>query len=915
MKKEHRFLNTLLDQIIEEQVSPDIYEEIRPFTKICEELENEFDAQKIKKLFSCLERMNTDTLLSLIRGHAIYFQLINIAEDVYYHCRDREKLKNKVLIGGSIQECIKSLEEKCISEKKIQEVLDKLCIEPVMTAHPSETKRQTILNKHFKIHKYLLNILTYPHSKHEVDSLREFILSEIQKLWQTGDIRLEKQTVLQEVRDGLFYFREIFYNIIDLIYKELKDALKDYYPDTQFIIPSFLRIGSWIGGDRDGNPNVTSEITYRTFELHKETILKKYIASMNELIIGFSQSRYLVPVSQALNKSLREEIKTFSSSYKKITSRNPHEPFRQKGSFILQKLMNTLKNNQHDTEFISESYSTAEEFLDDLLILKKSLLESRGERIARVELEPLIRKVEVFGFHLAKLDIRQHSERHQNAIHEVFKKLKLYAPDYKNLGDKEKVRILSKEIESLRPLIPHYLTFSQETTETLSVFQKMAKAITEISSDCLGSYIISMTHGVSDLLSVQLLAREAGLCGENDQHSYYSSIDIVPLFETIDGLRRSHIILEELFNNTAYMKNLRARNNVQEVMIGYSDSNKEGGILTSNWELYKAQKRLSKVAEKYRIKLKIFHGRGGSISRGGSDHFGKAIEAQPKETIKGKIKLTEQGEVISYKYAYDHTAVSRLELLVSKVISATLTSSEEDINIKIYEEAIEKISLFSYQAYRQLLEDSDFFKYFKEATPFLKIPLLNIGSRPVHRKKKDSLDDIRAIPWVFSWTQSRHIISGWYSAGTGIKKFIDLDPENHMALLQEMYDKWLFFQTLIENIVMNIAKSDMNIAYCYSSIVDDKKVRERIFGLLRKEYDLTREVVLKIKKQKTLLHDTSFLLQSLSLRKPYVDLINYIQIVLLKQLRKNPDLQKDEEFIKTILRTINCIAAGLRNTG
>ncbi len=914
MKKEREFLKSLLAQIMEEQVGSHVYELTKPLVKICEELENDFESAKANKLFKRLEKLDKDTLFSLIHSHSIYFQLINIAEDVFFHCRDREIFKSEALVGDFIQESIRDLREKGVTEKKIQKALGELSIEPVMTAHPTEAKRQTVLFMHLKIYHYLMKKATFSHNLHEMEALKESILTEIQKLWQTGDIRLERPTVIQEVYQGLFYFKETFYNIIDLIYKELEDSLKDYYPDTRFKIPPFLRVGSWIGGDRDGNPHVTPEITHQTLKLHKDVILNKYISSMDELIKGLSQSRFLVPESKTLNKSLQEEKELFPSS-EKIISRNPHELFRQKGSFIRQKLTNTLLNNQQDREFIPESYSSADKFMEDLITLRKSMQESKGDRIARVELDPLIRKVEVFGFHLAKLDIRQHSERHHSAINEIFMKVQLNTGDYIGLSEKKKEKILSQEIESLRPLIPNYLTFSRETTETLSVFRKMAEVRNEISKDCLGSYIISMTHSVCDLLAVQLLAKEAGLCGKNDQQIYYSYIDIVPLFETIDDLRRSQTILESLFNNKTYMRNLKARNNIQEVMIGYSDSNKEGGILTSNWELYSAQKRLSLTAKKYKVKLKIFHGRGGTISRGGSEYIGKAIAAQPKETVKGKIKMTEQGEVISFKYAYAHTATMRLGLLVSNVISATLSPPEESSSIKKYEKALDKISQYSYQSYRQLVEHPDFFKYFKEATPFPEIPLLNIGSRPARRKKTDALEDIRAIPWVFSWTQSRHLISGWYSAGSGIKKFIDENPEKNEALLKEMYDKWLFFQILIENIVMTLVKTDMNIANYYSLVMKDEKVRKTVFGLCKKEYDLTSEMVLKITQQETLLHSTSPLSQSLSLRKPYVDLINYVQIILLKRIKKNPDLRKDREFVQTILRTINCIAAGLRNTG
>ncbi len=916
IKGDHEFLRDLLDQILEEQVGSYIYDVIRPLMETCKELREEFDGQKAEQLLRALDELDPDTLFIIIHSHSIYFQLINIADDVYNHCIDREKLQSEAIVGGSMEECIKLLKEKGLTATDFQDILDELCITPVITAHPTETKRQTILEKHLKIYKYLLNKATYTHSPHEFNALKELILTEIQKLWQTGDIRLEKPTVLQEVKNGLFYFQEIFYDVIDPLYKELEDSIKDYFPDHHFRISPFLTFGSWIGGDRDGNPYVTTEITRQTLRLHKETILKKYLESVDELMDDFSQSKYLVPISETLNKSLEEEIKRFHHSYTRVIERNPHEPFRQKVIFIRQKLANALSNNRHDTEYIPESYDTVDEFMDDLLLLRKSLLESRGERVALVELDPLIRKVKVFGFYLAKLDIRQIGERHHMAIHEILRKLKLYTPDYMSLSDKEKVDILTQEIDSLRPLVPYYLTFSSETQDTLAVFQEMARLREEVSPDCLGSYIISMTHGVGDLLAVQLLAKEAALCGEDDQNNYYSYIDIVPLFETIEDLRQSDKILEDAFTNTGYMRNLKARGNIQEVMIGYSDSNKTGGILTSNWELYNAQKRLSSVAERYGIKLMIFHGRGGSISRGGSDYTGKAVESQPKGTLKGKIKITEQGEVISYKYAYQHTAIMRLELLVSKVISASITSPEEDpARIAVYEDALDKISHYSYEVYRELIDHPKFFQYFKEATPFQKIPLLNIGSRPSKRGKTDNLDDIRAIPWVFSWTQSRQLVSGWYGVGAGIQKYIDEDPETHEALLQEMFNNWLFFSILIENIVMTLVKSDMDIAYVYSSIVEDEGVRKSIFTMIRDEHDLTSQLVLKIKGQESLLLESSPLRQSLKLRKPYVDLINFIQIILLKRLRKTPELSEDQDYINSILRTINCIAGGLRNTG
>ncbi len=924
-KVEHEYLKSLLNDILEEQIGSCLYKKISSLINRCTTTKNSLinkendllnqNTLSSKELLHCLEDLDNDTIFALVHSYNIYFQLINIAEDIFYHHQDQEKLKSEAMVGDSIINCISSIKDKGIAKDKLKKLIKNIEITPVITAHPTEAKRQTNLQKHLKIYKYLMNMTSYPHSKHELDNLRKLILVEIQKLWQTGDIRLEKPTVIQEVHNMLFYFDKVFYNVIDLIYKELEDSLNDYYKDTKFDITSFLKFGSWVGGDRDGNPNVTTAITRETLKLHKELILKKYISSINQLIEDFSQSKYLTPHSNILHESLNEDIKLFSKESESIINRNPHEPFRMKLAFISKKLNNTLLNNANKDKFISQSYHSPDDFLDDLLKLRKGLLESNGLRLAQVELDPFIRKVKVFGFHLAKLDIRQHSERHHLALSEIFNELNIYY-NYINLHHNEKIKILTHELNSKRPLIPCYLSFSKDTTESFSIFKEMLYLKKEISKDCLASYIISMTHDISDLLAVQLLAKEAGLCGESDnEQKYFSYIDIVPLFETIEDLRLAHIIMEQAFNNPSYRKNLNARNNIQEIMIGYSDSNKEGGIIASNWELHQTQKRLTEMSDKYNIHLKLFHGRGGTISRGGSDYSGKAIASQPEGTIKGKVKMTEQGEVLSYKYSYNHTAIIRLGLLVSNVISSTLNISRKSPSrIKDYETALDKISKYGYSYYRKLIDNPNFFKYFKEATPFNEVTLLKLGSRPAKRKNSDELSDIRAIPWVFSWTQSRHLLSGWYSIGYAINKFIKEDPEKHKALLTEMFDKWLFFQILIENVVMNLVKTDMDIAKNYASIVSDNKVKE-VYDIIKKEHDLTVDVILLIKNQDKLLLDSSSLKKSIDLRKPYIDFINHIQIILLQRLRKNSNLAKDQNFINLILRTINCIAAGMRNTG
>jgi len=564
-------------------------------------------------------------------------------------------------------------------------------------------------------------------------------------------------------------------------------------------------------------------------------------------------------------------------------------------------------------------YRNIEEFLEDLNIIKRSLNANKGGRIARLEILPFIRQVEAFGFHLAKLDVRQHSESHRIAVAELLEKAGIITgiPFYLALPEQDKVKILSGELASIRPLVPDYARFSPETKEVLDTFKVIKYAQDKISWEGVGSYIVSMTHNASDILTAQLLAKEAGLCGTSDDNELFNRLDMVPLFETIDDLRRAPAILKSLLSNHTYRSYLAKRDNIQEVMLGYSDSCKDGGMLTSGWELYHAQKIITEMAAEYKIKLKLFHGRGGTVGRGGGPTH-KAILAQPRGTVNGLIKITEQGEVISSKYANLGTALYNLNLLVAGVMEAALPSGQWKVSSgqeRVYENAFEEISGVSYKLYRGLINDPDFLTYFYQATPIEELEHLNIGSRPAYRKGKGKVEDLRAIPWVFSWNQSRHIIPSWYPFGSSLRLFVKNDGLRE-RLLKEMYEKWPFFNNLVDNVQMAIAKSDMHIASLYSTLVKEKRIREKIYNKIHREFNLTIKMLLKITGQKRILDNDPLLQRSIAMRRPSIDPVNYIQIALLRKLRRGQmQGSESEKSIAALMMSINCIAAGLKNTG
>ncbi|HLA50636.1 MAG TPA: phosphoenolpyruvate carboxylase [Thermodesulfobacteriota bacterium] len=659
------YLKTILYQALTEQVGKRLLKVIDDLSKkTILSKDWSYDPQKgarmpalSGKLFKTIRRLSLSETARIIQAYSINFQLINLSEENFGMQDRRRKERQGLTVSGSIEDCVREFRETDVTPDEIQLLLNRLSITPVITAHPTEAKRRTVLEKHRKIYLSIFKKESPIWTDREREAIREEILGEVEKLWQTGDIRLERPKVKEEVLNGIFYFNKTFFDALPRIYDELCRQLQRYYPGYKFSIPpSLLLFGSWVGGDRDGNPFVTSEKTKWTLISHKELIIAKYMQIISRLISSLSISMQFILPGKEFLASIKEDANAMGAEGQRIIARNPYEPYRQRLSLIRKKLENTNANKD-------VFYRNIEEFIEDLNIIKRSLNANKGGRIARLEILPLIRQAEAFGFHLAKLDIRQHSEIHRVAAAELLKKAGIVTdiPFYLALPEQDKVKILSGELTSIRSLAPDYARLSHETKEVLDTFKVIKYAQDKISWEGVGSYIVSMTHNASDILTVGLLAKEAGLSGISDDNEIFNRIDIVPLFETIDDLRRAPQILIALFSNPAYRRYLAKRDNIQEVMLGYSDSCKDGGILTSGWELYHAQKIITEAAAEYKIKLKLFHGRGGTVGRGGGPTH-KAILAQPRGTVNGLIKITEQGEVISSKYANLGTALYNLNL-------------------------------------------------------------------------------------------------------------------------------------------------------------------------------------------------------------------------------------------------------------
>lgn len=915
LRRDVRFLGNILGEVLVHQGGRELLDIVEKIREMSKALRAEFVPELYEEFKSTISRLSPEVRHQVIRAFAIYFQLVNIAEQNHRirRKRDYERSAGESVQPGSIEDAVQTLKHKNISIDDVKSIINSISLELVMTAHPTEATRRAVLDIHKRIAEGVMELDNPTLTYREREKLREKLLNEVLILWQTDELRDRKPTVIDEVRNGLYYFDQTLFDVLPNVYEELERCLNKYYPDEKWHVPDYLRFGSWIGGDRDGNPSVTADITWETLNMHRQLAIHKYRQRLKELMGLLSFSTNIVEVSNELIQSIRRDREHIEIKGADIW-RNATEPYRIKICFMLEKLANTRNDALKGTPM---RYNSAEELKDDLLIIDRSLRHHFADYVADTHLRKLIRQVELFGFHLLTLDIRQHSKEHENAMTEILAKMHI-VDDYSALSEDEKIELLHKLLNDPRPLTSSYLDYSEATRECLDVYQTVYRAQQEFGTECITSYLISMTQGASDLLEVMVFAKEVGLFRKEKDGTVRCTLQAVPLFETIDDLHAAPGIMTRLFELPIYRQAVAARGDLQEIMLGYSDSNKDGGVVTANWELRVALNEITNAAKQYDVKLKFFHGRGGALGRGGMP-LNRSILAQPPHTIGGGIKITEQGEVLSSRYSMQDIAYRSLEQATWALITAArlakfpLRRPEEEAG---WETITKRISDTALEKYQDLIfRDPDFMTFFKESTPLSEVGELNIGSRPSKRKNSDRFEDLRAIPWVFAWTQSRYLLPAWYAAGTGIRAYLDEDPEG-MEKLRTMYAKFPFFRSLIDNLQMALAKADLLIAREYASMIKDSAIRDRIFGQIEAEYKLTSDLILQITGQDNILDNVPVIKDSIQLRNPYVDPLSYLQVRLLSELRELRMKDEDDpELLREVLLTINGIAAGMRNTG
>lgn len=913
LRRDVRFLGNILGEVLVHQGGNELLNVVEKIRETSKALRAEHTPELFQEFINMIQGLDSDRRHQVIRAFAIYFQLVNIAEQNHRirRKRDYERSAGQTVQPGSIEMAVQTLKEKGFGYTEVQDILGTLSLELVMTAHPTEAMRRVILDIHKRISEDVMLLDNPTLTLREREQLREKLLNEVITLWQTDELRDRKPTVLDEVRNGMYYFHETLFHVLPDVYEELERCLEKYYPEHRWHVPTYLRFGSWIGGDRDGNPSVTSDVTWETLKMQRKLALREYQRILVELMGNLSFSTNIVTVSEDLLASIDEDRKNIVLK-RGDAWRNEKEPYRIKLAYMISKLNNVLDDNKTGQ---ADRYASPEELINDLKLIDRSLRYHYADYVADTYVKKIIRQVELFGFHTATLDIRQHSQEHENAMKEILAHMNI-VEDYSALSEDEKIDLLAGLLNDPRPLTSSHFSYSESTQECLDVYRTIYRAQKEYGKNCINSYLISMTQGASDLLEVMVFAKEVGLYRREPDGTNVCTIQSVPLFETIDDLHAAPAIMKRLFELPVYRNCVSAMDDLQEIMLGYSDSNKDGGVVTANWELLVAMNEITAVSHDYNVKIKFFHGRGGALGRGGMP-LNRSIMAQPPHTLGGGIKITEQGEVISSRYSLKGIAYRSLEQATSALLTAAMAARlETPVDESQWKDIIISISEASLEKYQDLVfNDPDFFRFFKESTPLPEVGELNIGSRPSKRKNSDRFEDLRAIPWVFAWTQSRYLFPAWYAAGTGLQSFYQGKEEN-MKVLQDMYQNYPFFRTLIDTVQMAVAKADMNISKQYTAMVTNEETRRRVKGQILAEYELTKELLLKITGQQDILDSVPVIQESIRLRNPYVDPLSYLQVQLLTELRSLREQNEDDsELIREVLLTINGIASGMRNTG
>ncbi|MCL4266455.1 MAG: phosphoenolpyruvate carboxylase [Anaerolineae bacterium] len=911
-------LGDILGRVIRHQAGIEIFEleeRIRALTK-ARRIDPQMDIDgRLETIVAGLTISQTELVA---RAYATYFELVNLAEEInrVRVLRERERAAHPQPLQESIAAAITQLRQLGVDEYEMGKLLDKLRLELVFTAHPTQAKRRTVLSKLRRISHALTELHVRELLPVEEEKLLAHIRAEVTSLWLTNRTRTAVITVSDEVKTGLYYVDATIWDIIPDVYAAMVTAVSENYP-TLKPPRQFLTFGSWIGGDRDGNPNVTADVSAETLRLHRGLAVEKHRATAVHLNRSLSVSDTLTPIPPEFMAALTE-VKNQTEHLAFLANRYPNEPYRLWAATLAEDLAHASRGDMVSRLKGLSNRPLRMKSKDDLLrpldLMNQSLHQAGLEDIAHDDLAHFRRQAQVFGLHVAALDIRQYSDYNTAVLGELLQKLGLHN-DFGALDGDGRAATLSDLLAQPNPDLTTLTDLSAEAEETLQLFQILKRGVDFYGREILGQYIVSMTHGPEDILAPLLLAKWHGLClqPDNDQEG----LTFVPLFETRDDLRRAPEVMTHLFTHPAYAPHLARAGRRQTIMIGYSDSNKDAGYMAANWELYQAQETLAETCRAHEVEIMLFHGRGGTIARGGGP-ANRAILAQPPGSVNGRIRITEQGEVIDERYG--HPAIARRHL--EQVVHATLLASADPRHGALprvqpaWRAAMDELAAISYRAYRQLIyETPALLEYWQQATPIAEISQMRIGSRPSRRTAKATFDSLRAIPWGFSWMQSRHVLPGWYGVGAALETFGK--PPANGQLLADMYRDWPFFQVVLDNAQVSLAKADMDIARLYASLVSDKTVREQIYGEIKAEFDRTVAWILRITGQRELLDNDLTLQRSVRQRNPYVDPLNFIQVGLLRKLRylSEQESQTAQELLHTIFLTINGIASGLKNTG
>ena len=917
LKENIRYLGRVLGDVIKAKDGAYIFDVIESIRKTAVKFHRENDQAANEHLESLLKELTPDETISVVRAFSYFKHLINIAEDLY--SRQQTRLNEDNLLPGKLAYSVANLLQKKIPFKKVKDFFKTALVSPVLTAHPTEVQRKSVLDVELTLSK-LLAERSNSLSKKELERNHLLILGAITALWQTRILRHSKLTVTNEIDNALGYYQKTFLEIIPELMQDLERKLNEHQAEdinsnettVYYQLPSFLQMGSWIGGDRDGNPFVNSSTLAQAINQQSSTAFAFYLKELNALRSELSPSTRLIVVS--------DEVLEMANLSQDKSPHRQDEPYRLALNSIYDRLVETAKLLSSQDLMSAGGivpYEGADNLLVDLNAIANSLKKNKGKDLIYPRLGKLIKAIETFGFHLATLDIRQSSDIHETVIQELFIKSG-FEFNYTELNEQEKIKTLLDELRQPRLLFSPFQQYSELVHTEIDVLNTARDIRNIFGIRAIRQYIISHTETLSDLLEVALLQRETGLLrGIWGSQKIQMDLNIVPLFETIADLRHAPRIMSEWLSLLGIRHILRYQGNEQEIMLGYSDSNKDGGFLTSNWELYKAEVSLVELFEQAKVRLRLFHGRGGTVGRGGGPTY-QAIMAQPQGTVDGQIRLTEQGEIIGNKYSDPIVGRQHLETLIAATIDATLFPKDSLMvnKRKSFEMVMEELSTTAMSSYRNLVyETPGFAEYFFSATPISEIAELNIGSRPSTRKAIQRIEDLRAIPWGFSWGQCRLLLPGWYGFGSAIHQYLNVDKplkDSRLQILRDMLEDWPLFTTLIANMDMVLAKTDMVVAGRYSKLVADKKLRDEIFKRIEQEYALTSVALNLLLNSEVRLSCNTTLANSIKNRLPYLDPMNHLQVELIKRFREGAT---DERIKQGILLSINGIAAGLRNTG